>query len=49
MFLGALIEVYVRAGLSSLLLWSWITVANLAQLVALVIALRQVRVSDAAA
>ena len=49
MFLGALIEVYVRAGLSSLLLWSWITVANLAQLVALVIALRRVRVGDAAA
>ncbi len=49
MFLGALVDIYVRAGLSALLLWSWITVANLAQLVALVIALRQVRVSDAAA
>ncbi len=49
MSLGALVQVYSGAGLAALLMWSWITVANVAQLMALVIALRHVRSTEAAA
>jgi len=49
MSLGALVQVYTAAGLSALLMWGWITVANISQFVALVVALRQVRNSEAVA
>ena len=49
MSLGVLLDVYREAGLNALTMWSWITIANGAQLLALIVALKQLQVREPAA